>query len=87
MKQNVNTNCLADVECPRCSSQGPFRIKCTALMDVEDDGVDDYRDVGGVMPRTANAGNATPTAAYCISALRTVRRMGIPALRRGGRRG
>ena len=44
-KTNKNSNCLEGVECPRCASQGAFRIAATALFDVEDDGTGDYEDV------------------------------------------
>jgi len=40
-----NKNCLEGIECPRCGSQGPFRIACTSMMDVEDDGTGDCEDI------------------------------------------
>ena len=44
-KENMNSNCLEGKMCPRCKSQGPFRIAATALFTVEDDGTEDYEDV------------------------------------------
>ena len=37
-----NTNCLAGIKCPKCSSEGPFRIACLVTCVVHDDGVDSY---------------------------------------------
>ena len=40
-----NSNCLEGIECPRCGSQGPFRIACTSIADVEDDGTGDHESI------------------------------------------
>ena len=38
----TNSNCLADMRCPRCGSEGPFNISGGALFTVADDGVGDF---------------------------------------------
>lgn len=40
-----NDNCLSGMSCPRCGSEGPFNIHCSAWMEVYDDGVSDHGDV------------------------------------------
>lgn len=41
----ANSNCLEDVQCPACSSEGPFNIVGTAWFFVTDDGTSEFRDV------------------------------------------
>lgn len=41
----TNTNCLADMRCPRCGSEGPFDISAGALFTVADSGVEAYYGV------------------------------------------
>jgi hypothetical protein len=41
----TNTNCLEGMQCPECSSEGPFKISATSLFTVYDDGTDDHEDV------------------------------------------
>ena len=41
----ANTNCLKGMQCPECKSVGPFRIECTSLFTMYDDGTEDYEDV------------------------------------------
>lgn len=36
-----NTNCLQGIACPKCKSQGPFKIDCHILMRVTDDGTEE----------------------------------------------
>jgi hypothetical protein len=40
----TNTNCLADMHCPDCKSEGPFEIYGAALFTVHDDGIAEYRE-------------------------------------------
>jgi len=35
-----NDNVLIGMECPKCKSEGPFNIECTATFTVWDDGTD-----------------------------------------------
>jgi hypothetical protein len=41
----VNTNCLTDMQCPKCGSEGPFWIEGTADFLVSDDGTMEYSGV------------------------------------------
>ena len=36
----ANTNCLEGMACPKCQSEGPFKIEITTWMMVYDDGTD-----------------------------------------------
>lgn len=40
----ANTNCLAGMACPKCKSEGPFKITCTTYATVADKGVIDVLD-------------------------------------------
>jgi hypothetical protein len=35
----VNENCLKDMACPKCKSEGPFGITVSCAAEVHDDGV------------------------------------------------
>lgn len=37
-----NTNMLEGMQCPKCGSEGPFRIVCTSTVLIYDDGTDDF---------------------------------------------
>lgn len=37
----ANTNCLDGMACPQCGSEGPFRIHCTVIVLMGDDGTED----------------------------------------------
>lgn len=39
-----NENCLAGMACPKCGSEAPFHIVCTATYTFYDDGTDDDHD-------------------------------------------
>jgi hypothetical protein len=41
----TNTNCLKAMKCPKCGSEGPFRIECTSMFTMYDDGTEDFEDV------------------------------------------
>jgi hypothetical protein len=41
----ANTNCLDGMKCPKCGSEGPFKIAGTALFTVSDEGTEEYGDV------------------------------------------
>ena len=40
-----NTNCLDGMQCPRCKSNGPFKIRATAFFTVTDDGTAEFDDL------------------------------------------
>ena len=40
-----NENCLAEMKCPNCGSEGPFYIRAESTFLVSDDGTDEYEDV------------------------------------------
>jgi hypothetical protein len=40
-----NTNCLADIKCPKCGNKGQFKINANATFSLTDDGIIDYADV------------------------------------------
>ena len=42
---NKNTNCLANMECPRCKSTGPFYIEIKTTVLMYDDGSGDTSDM------------------------------------------
>ena len=35
-----NTNCLEGFKCPKCNSEGPFRIEVSTVMTVTDNGTE-----------------------------------------------
>ena len=39
-----NTNCLAGMRCPKCGSEGPFRIGCQVSCIAYDNGVETYEN-------------------------------------------
>ena len=39
-----NENCLEGMACPKCKSEGPFRIQAVTMAFVDDDGVQDNTD-------------------------------------------
>ncbi len=41
MGTTANTNCLKGFRCPKCGSEGPFKIEATCLVLVHDDGIED----------------------------------------------
>jgi hypothetical protein len=41
----MNDGCLEGMSCPKCGSEGPFAILCTALFHVSDEGTEDHGDV------------------------------------------
>lgn len=41
----ANKNCLEGYRCPKCKSEGPFRIVGTSEFTVWDDGTEDHSDV------------------------------------------
>lgn len=41
----MNENCLKGFHCPKCGSEGPFRIAGSAWFDVVDDGVEATTEV------------------------------------------
>lgn len=41
----MNNNCLKDMRCPRCKSEGPFKIAGSAVFEVHDDGADTFGDL------------------------------------------
>jgi hypothetical protein len=40
-----NTNCLENIQCPRCGNEDSFRIAATTIATVCDDGVEDYSEM------------------------------------------
>jgi hypothetical protein len=44
IEKTKNTNCLAGMKCPECSSLGPFRITGEASFLVTDDGTEEFGD-------------------------------------------
>jgi len=44
MSDDENTNCLADMRCPNCTSPGPFNIEVISVALIYDDGVSDVGD-------------------------------------------
>ena len=40
----ANTNCLEGMACPKCGSEGPFRMEMTSIFTIFDDGTDGYED-------------------------------------------
>lgn len=40
----ANTNCLAGMKCPRCNSEGPFKIAVSIMAMVHDSGVSGGKD-------------------------------------------
>ncbi len=38
----MNTNCLVNMRCPKCGSEGPFRIRAEASFLLHDDGADEF---------------------------------------------
>ena len=38
----TNSNCLDGMRCPKCKSEGPFKIEVSALAVVHDDGTESY---------------------------------------------
>jgi len=41
----TNTNCLANMQCPKCESDGPFWIEGVAYFLVSDNGITEYGSV------------------------------------------
>ena len=41
----TNTNILEGMQCPECTSEGPFKIQAGSMFVVYDDGTDDHEDV------------------------------------------
>lgn len=41
----MNDNCLEGMKCPKCSSEGPYKILGVAWFLVDDDGTYDFDDV------------------------------------------
>jgi hypothetical protein len=44
-----NTNCLAGMQCPKCRSEGPFKIEVTSVIKMSDEGAEgdaDHTDWG-----------------------------------------
>ena len=41
----MNSNCLEGIKCPACGNEDAFRIRCTTLATVEDDGVMEHGDM------------------------------------------
>jgi hypothetical protein len=41
----ANTNCLEGMACPKCGSEGPFKIECKTYFEVYDSGTGDHEDV------------------------------------------
>jgi hypothetical protein len=39
-----NTNCLEDMECPCCKSEGPYKIAVETIAEVHDSGIEDSGD-------------------------------------------
>lgn len=44
-KTPTNKNCLANMQCPRCLSEGPFFIETVTTATVYDDGIADHGDM------------------------------------------
>lgn len=40
-EKTENENCLAGMRCPKCRSLEPFKIECSVLMTVTDNGTDE----------------------------------------------
>lgn len=40
----ANRNCLKGMRCPKCRSEGPFRVQATSIFLVYDDGTDSHED-------------------------------------------
>ena len=45
MTKNPNNNCLDGFKCPECGSFEPFRITCTATIEMWDDGSDNHEGI------------------------------------------
>ena len=43
-EKRTNDNCLAGIQCPKCGSEETFFIVGTAVLEVTDDGVEDFND-------------------------------------------
>jgi DNA-directed RNA polymerase subunit RPC12/RpoP len=43
-KEDINTNCLEDIACPKCGNRGDFKILVSAFATVCDDGIDGTED-------------------------------------------
>ena len=41
----MNDNCLINMACPKCENEGPFKIGCSALFLVSDDGTGEYNEI------------------------------------------
>jgi len=43
--ESSNDNCLDHVKCPKCGQEKTFEIEANTMVEVRDDGTDEYRDM------------------------------------------